>query len=136
MKFKTWLVGLAFLGARLPAGMAASPDDDTGPRNEQAGAATRSTGEYIDDATITAKIKTAFLQDDRVSALDVNVSTYRGVVQLSGFIGCDGVRDRAAKIAASVNGVKSVRNDPDQALTRPSPPGLALSKGVRIRRWK
>ena len=70
-----------------------------------------SVGEFIDDAAITAKVKSAFVEDKEVSALNVKVETYKGVVQLSGFV--SGAREswRASQLARNVQGVKSVRND-------------------------
>lgn len=70
-----------------------------------------STGEHIDDSVITAKIKTAFIQDKQVDALDIKVETFKGAVQLSGFANSQSEIDRAAKLSADVAGVKSVRND-------------------------
>jgi hyperosmotically inducible protein len=76
-----------------------------------ASTATReSTGEYIDDSTITAKVKTAFATDPTVSALAVHVKTYKGVVQLSGFVNTPEEKDKAEDIARGVYGVKSVTN--------------------------
>jgi len=71
----------------------------------------RSTGEAIDDATITTKVKSAFVNDDKVSALDVKVKTNHGIVQLSGFADSQETIRRAEKIAKSVGGVKEVKND-------------------------
>lgn len=77
-----------------------------------AGTATReSTGEYVDDTTITTKVKTALLQDHQVSGTAINVETFKGTVQLSGFAANDTERARAAEVARAVPGVKSVRND-------------------------
>lgn len=70
-----------------------------------------STGEYIDDSVITTKVKTAFVQDKLVDAADVKVETFKGNVQLSGFVDSQSEIDRAAQIAGKVPGVKSVRND-------------------------
>lgn len=70
----------------------------------------QSTGEYIDDTTITAKVKSAFVSDDTVKALDVQVETFRGVVQLSGFVDDLNQKSRAEQIARSTNGVRDVRN--------------------------
>ncbi len=72
---------------------------------------TRSTGEYTDDTAITARVKLAFVNDEQVSALDIKVDTFRGVVQLSGFAESRDVANRAATIARGVEGVKDVRND-------------------------
>jgi hyperosmotically inducible protein len=69
-----------------------------------------STGEYIDDAAITTKVKTALLQDPEVSGLDINVETFKGTVQLSGFANTKRERQRAETLASSVVGVQSVQN--------------------------
>jgi osmotically-inducible protein OsmY len=70
-----------------------------------------STGEYIDDSVITAKVKTALLNSPEVSGLSIEVETFRGEVQLSGFADTDKERDTAAKVAKTVAGVRSVKND-------------------------
>lgn len=70
----------------------------------------RSSGEYVDDATITARVKAAFASAPDVDALDVNVDTYQGVVQLSGFADSRTQVARAEEIARGVPGVKSVKN--------------------------
>ena len=72
-----------------------------------------STGQYVDDSAITAKVKTAIFKDPSLKATEINVETYKGVVQLSGFVDSqDNVR-RAADLAASVPGVVSVKNNLD-----------------------
>ena len=77
-----------------------------------AGTSTReSTGEYVDDAAITTKVKTAFAKDDSVKVLSVNVETFKGVVQLSGFVDTEAQRTRAAQLAAGVPGVRDVKNN-------------------------
>jgi hyperosmotically inducible periplasmic protein len=70
-----------------------------------------STGEYVDDAAITAKVKTALLQDPEVSGLAINVETFKGTVQLSGFANTERERRRAETLARSVAGVQSIQND-------------------------
>lgn len=72
---------------------------------------TQSTGEYVDDAAITAKVKTALLGDSGLKSFSISVKTYKNVVQLSGFVNSDEVKARAGDIAAGVSGVRSVRND-------------------------
>jgi hyperosmotically inducible protein len=77
-----------------------------------AGTATReSTGEYIDDASISAKVKAALVKDPVVKAIDVKVDTFKGAVQLSGFVDTPEQRAQAERIAASTNGVQSVKNN-------------------------
>lgn len=70
-----------------------------------------STGEYIDDTTITAKVKTALLADKDVSGLSINVETFKGIVQLSGFASSTSEAQKAVQIARTTAGVKSVKND-------------------------
>jgi hyperosmotically inducible protein len=70
-----------------------------------------STGEYLDDSAITAKVKSAFVADKQVNALDIQVTTFKGVVQLSGFASSQQEIDRAVELARKVPGVKSVKND-------------------------
>jgi len=77
-----------------------------------AGSSTQeSTGEYIDDTTLTTKVKTALLHDPQVSGLAINVETFKGEVQLSGFANSEAERQRAATLASSVDGVAAVKND-------------------------
>ena len=77
-----------------------------------AGSATReSTGEYIDDATVTTKVKAAFVKDPLVKALDVKVDTFKGTVQLSGFVDTAEQKTRAEQIAAATTGVTAVKNN-------------------------
>lgn len=71
----------------------------------------QSTGEYIDDAAITTKVKAAMVKDPVVSAFDVGVDTFKGVVQLNGFVDTPEQKAAAERIAASVSGVQSVRNN-------------------------
>ena len=70
-----------------------------------------STGEYVDDTVITTKVKAEIFNDPMLKVLQINVETFKGVVQLSGFVNSAEVSARAAKVAKAVNGVKSVKND-------------------------
>ncbi len=77
-----------------------------------AGSATRqSTGEYVDDAAITTKVKTALVKDPVVKAMQVDVTTFKGNVQLSGFVDTAEQKAQAARVAASVQGVSNVTNN-------------------------
>ena len=77
-----------------------------------AGTDTReSTGEYIDDATITSKVKTAFVKDETVEAGQVSVTTFKGNVQLSGFVDTAEMKARAGQIAGTIEGVTNVTNN-------------------------
>ena len=76
-----------------------------------ASTATRETpGEYLDDSTLTAKVKAAFVHDPVVKAFDVSVQTYKGAVQLSGFVNTVSEKNQAETVARGVRGVKSVTN--------------------------
>lgn len=70
-----------------------------------------STGQFVDDAAITTKVKTAIFNDPDLKTNEIGVETYRGVVQLSGFVTSQSEINRATQVARSVNGVRSVRND-------------------------
>ena len=69
------------------------------------------TGQYVDDSVITTKVKAAILGEPGLKVSEINVETFKGVVQLSGFVSSrDDVRS-AVRVASAVNGVKSVKND-------------------------
>ena len=71
----------------------------------------RSTGRYIDDATITSQVKTKLIADEQVKARDINVETYKGVVSLSGFVESKSEANQAVALAEQVEGVQSVKDD-------------------------
>ena len=68
-------------------------------------------GEYVDDATITTRVKTKFAEDPTVSAMSISVETLKGTVQLSGFAKSATEKSKAGSIAAATPGVKGVKND-------------------------
>ena len=70
-----------------------------------------STGEYVDDSVITTKVKALLANDDFVKSFQIGVETYKGTVQLSGFVNSQQAVDKAGEITRSVKGVKSVKND-------------------------
>lgn len=69
------------------------------------------TGEYVDDAVITTKVKSAIFQEKDLKSAEINVETYKGIVQLSGFVSSATASTRATEVARGVKGVKSVKND-------------------------
>ena len=69
-----------------------------------------STGQSVDDSTITAKVNSALIDSKDTKAGDIKVETHNGVVQLSGFVDNQAQKDAASKVAQSVKGVKSVKN--------------------------
>lgn len=70
-----------------------------------------STGEYLSDTWITTKVKAALVNDPTVKAREVNVETFKGVVQLSGFVSSQTAMDQAVRVTRGIEGVSSVRND-------------------------
>ncbi|MCE9549839.1 MAG: BON domain-containing protein [Betaproteobacteria bacterium] len=69
------------------------------------------TGEYLDDSVITTKVKAAVFNEPTLKATEINVETYKGVVQLSGFVRSQSDINRAEEVALGVKGVKAVKND-------------------------
>lgn len=70
-----------------------------------------STGEYLDDSVITSKVKTAIFNEPSLKTFQINVETYKNVVQLSGFVATRDEMTKAGEVARAVNGVRSVKND-------------------------
>jgi osmotically-inducible protein OsmY len=69
------------------------------------------TGEYVDDSFITSKVKAAILNESSLSSAEINVETFKGVVQLSGFVNSKADINKAVTVARSISGVISVKND-------------------------
>lgn len=69
------------------------------------------TGEYFDDSAITTKVKAEILNEPSLKVLQINVETFKGVVQLSGFVDSAQSKSKAGEVAAGVKGVKSVKNN-------------------------
>ncbi|MDY0376557.1 MAG: BON domain-containing protein [Desulfobacterium sp.] len=70
-----------------------------------------STGEYVDNTVLTSKVKAAIFNDPMLKVLQINVESFKGVVQLSGFVDSKMASDRAVELARTVKGVESVKND-------------------------
>ena len=68
-------------------------------------------GEYVDDATVTTRVKAKFAEDPTVSAMSISVETLKGTVQLSGFAKSSDEKYSAQRIAQGVSGVKMVKNE-------------------------
>jgi osmotically-inducible protein OsmY len=69
------------------------------------------TGEYIDDTVITTKVKAVIFNEPTLKSRELNVETFKGVVQLSGFVSSQTDINKALQVTRSVKGVKSVKND-------------------------
>lgn len=88
--------------------------DASKPAKAKTAAATskhESPGAYVDDSVITAKVKAAVLQEPTLKSAEINVETYKGIVQLTGFVSSRASIDKAVEVARGVAGVKSVKND-------------------------
>ena len=68
-------------------------------------------GEFVDDSVITTKVKALLAEDDFLKSFQISVETYKGTVQLSGFVDSQKAVDKAGEIARGVKGVKSVKNN-------------------------
>ena len=69
------------------------------------------TGEYVDDTVITTKVKAAIFNEPTLKSAEINVETFKGVVQLSGFVGTQVAVNKAVEVTRGVAGVKAVKND-------------------------
>ncbi|MBI3545778.1 MAG: BON domain-containing protein [Gammaproteobacteria bacterium] len=69
------------------------------------------TGEYIDDSVITAKVKAAILNEPTLKVMEINVETFKGIVQLSGFVSTPADVNKATEVARSIVGVRDVKNN-------------------------
>lgn len=69
------------------------------------------TGEYLDDSVTTTKVKSAILNEPGLKVAEINVETFKGVVQLSGFVSSQDAANKAVEVARGVGGVKEVRNN-------------------------
>jgi hyperosmotically inducible protein len=69
------------------------------------------TGEYFDDSAVTAKVKAAIFEESTLKSAEINVETFKGVVQLSGFVSSQAAANKAVEVARGVRGVNSVKND-------------------------
>jgi osmotically-inducible protein OsmY len=69
------------------------------------------TGQYVDDSVITTKVKAEIFNEPTLKSSEINVETFKGVVQLSGFVRSEDNIQTAVNVARNVNGVKSVKND-------------------------
>jgi osmotically-inducible protein OsmY len=70
-----------------------------------------SSGEFVDDSVITTKVKSLLAADDFLKSFEISVESFKGMVQLSGFVNSQKAVDKAAEIVLSVKGVKSIKNN-------------------------
>jgi len=95
---------LTLMLALAPAALMAADPAPQGSQKTEA-------GQYVSDAAITAKVKTAFIAEKNLKSLDINVETQNGVVQLAGYVISSAQMEQAEDVARHVKGVKEVKND-------------------------
>lgn len=101
MRKTSRLLGGAFAAALLSVTVAACTSTET----------RESTGQYVDSSVISNKVRAQIVKDPNLSLFDIDVTTYKDVVQLSGFVDSQAQKERAAQLAANVEGVKKVENN-------------------------
>lgn len=105
--------------AMLPlAAHAADNSTGTATGTSSSNSSSGTVGTYVDDATVTTRVKTKFAEDKSVGAMSIGVETVQGVVQLSGFAKSSTEKQQAERLTRATPGVKSVRND---IVVRPAP---------------
>ena len=97
---------LVAMVAAAGVGCSSSPENEGGAAERTAANA----GRAVDDSVITAKVKSALIADPTTKAHQIEVETFQGQVQLSGYVEDEKARDRAAQVARDIEGVKSVKN--------------------------
>lgn len=93
-----WRRGLAGIVVVLLAGCAGTVNQE-------------SAGEFLDNSMITAKVKSKLLDDPITSAFSIKVETFKGIVQLSGFVKSEQEKNRAEQVVRTVEGIKLIKND-------------------------
>lgn len=99
----------AILGSAALAGCV-STESETAAQKKSDAAAQQTAGEVVDDSVVTAKVKAKLVDDPVTKAYQINVETFKGTVQLSGFVDSAEARSRATQLAKDVGGVKDVKN--------------------------
>lgn len=114
VKLLTLIASVFSLSALAPLVIAADPADKTAAvvqqQEGQAADATGTAGQYVDDATITTRVKTSLLADKNTSGTAINVETENGTVMLSGNVRSTEEKSRAIELARQIPGVKEVRD--------------------------
>ena len=95
---KRWLLATVVLSFAFVTGCASTPKQE-------------GTGEYFDDSVVTTKVKTAILNDPDLKVMQINVETFKGVVQLSGFVDSEAMMAHAVDVTRGVAGVQSVKDN-------------------------
>jgi hyperosmotically inducible periplasmic protein len=100
-----------------------------------AGPSQRSVGQFVDDATLTVRVKAALIEDPTTKARQINVETYRGKVQLNGFVSSSEAKAEAQTVAKSVGGIREVHNNLE-VRTQPFTAGQAFDNATLTTRVK
>jgi osmotically-inducible protein OsmY len=105
------LLVAALLGSTAIAGCASTDDSESSAASRESPEASQQTpGEVVDDGVVTAKVKAKLVDDPVTKAYQINVETFKGTVQLSGFVDSAEASSRAAQLAGQVGGVRDVEN--------------------------
>jgi hyperosmotically inducible protein len=106
-------ISLAVLLIAMQGCASTAQKESTSTSNKESTSASskESAGEYLDDSVITTRVKTAVFNESTLKSSEINVETFKGVVQLSGFVSSQADINKAVEIARSVKGVASVQND-------------------------
>jgi len=102
----------AVVGSTAIAGCAstAGQKSEAAAQTKSDAAGQQTAGELVDDSVVTAKVKAKLVDDPVTKAYQINVETFKGIVQLSGFVDSAEARSRATQLARDVGGVKDVKN--------------------------
>lgn len=104
LKYISTITLAVMLAATLGCASTSNKEDTSASKKESA-------GEYVSDSVITTKVKAAILKESTLKSSEINVETYKGVVQLSGFVSSTADIQKAVEITRNVKGVTSVKND-------------------------
>ncbi|MDD4615854.1 MAG: BON domain-containing protein [Alphaproteobacteria bacterium] len=112
LSIRKWVVlsalSMLFIGA---GAFAQTGGSSQGQMDGSQGGPGESTGQYVDDSAITAKVKAALLADSKLKSTGISVETTQGVVRLTGTVDTEAQKTEAARVAKKVNGVRSVENE-------------------------
>lgn len=103
VKYMSGIIIAVALVSTIGCASSSANDSKASAKNETA-------GEYLDDSVITTKVKTALINEPSLKSFEIKVVTYKGAVQLSGFVSSPDSIEKALAIAAGISGVKSVKN--------------------------
>ncbi len=111
LKIITSISLAAMLATTLGCASTTQKEGTASSNKESTATSKESAGEYLDDSVITTRVKTAIFNESTLKSAEINVETYKGVVQLSGFVNSQADINKAVDVARNIKGVTSVQND-------------------------